>query len=331
MAISHQQIRRKLRRPIENALLRSWMALGPRLSRPATVRLARLMGRCAYAFSKRQRIVGWMNLHHVYGDTLTDAEKKRILHASFFHFSLTILDIFWFNRNTRKRIAEYVHADEGVEILAQGKPVVCLTAHYGNWEILGQKMVCMGFPLASVAQTLVNPYADARFIQMREALGQEIVPKNGAIRRLFKILRDGGNVALVMDQNISPKLGGIFLDFFGLPAPSSPAPASLGLKTGALFGFGFCSSDPQGHYHITIYQGLGAPPNSGDLEKDISELTQRILHRIQDHIREHPEPWLWTYKRWRHVLPGDDIARYPAYAKEMWDADFNPVKAQQRP
>lgn len=309
--------RRKLRKPFEIVGLRIWLFVGPRLSRTATVRLARLLGRLAYRFNTRAREVGLANLDCIFGDQMSAPEKRELILRSLQHNSLTMLDIFWFSRNPRQRIDNYVHWDDPPDFLNEGRPVICVTAHYGNWEILGQKVVTTGASLMSVAHPLINTYADEIFCAIRSALGQEVISSRGALRKMLSCLRNGGNTAVVMDQNTKPRRGGIFVNFFGVPVPVSSAPASLALKTDAMITFGFCSADDRGHYHITLPDHLRAFKRTGNLEADTLTLTQDITRLTEEQIRRDPFPWMWTYKRWSHIQPGSDPARYPSYALSM--------------
>ena len=262
------------------------------------------------------RAADWAaNLDVAFGSSLTAAEKRAILRESFFTFALMLLDIFWFSKDMERRVARWVVQDDSMEPLWQRRATVGITAHLGNWELLGQTVAMRGYPLASVVAPLANPAVDELFQRVRGKSGQDVVPKQGAVRQLLRALREGGKIAILLDQNTLPSEGGVFVPFFGLPVPVSAAGALLGLKTSALFFFGFCLAQPDGRYRC-ISTGSFMPPAGHD-PAAVEQLTMRIAAELEQVVRAHPGQWLWSYKRWKYVTPGADRARYPFYAKPL--------------
>ncbi|MBU1908919.1 MAG: lysophospholipid acyltransferase family protein, partial [Verrucomicrobia bacterium] len=223
------------------------------------------------------------------------------------------LDVFWFARRTEARIRRWVRFERPpAEVLGAGANV-CLTGHLGNWEVLGLACAVEGYPLASVAMPLKNPEVDVLFNKLRQSTGQVIIPREGAVRTLLRLLHGGRNVALLLDQNTPPSEGGLFMEFFGRPVTVSTAAVFLAARTGAGIVFGFCLPDARGAYRVRIPAGLGAPsPHPG--EEQVREWTERITRLYEEEVRRCPECWLWTYKRWKYVRPGDDASGYPYYA-----------------
>ena len=321
--------RRRLRQPFENLIFQLWLFIGPRLSRKSTVKVSRLLGRLAFHVSSRGRHIGLANLKCIFGDTMSPKERRSLLIRSMQHNSLTMLDIVWFSRHASERMETYVHWDDSYDFLKPARPGVCLTAHYGNWEVLGQKIITTGYPLMSVANPLINDVVDKKFIEIREANGQDIVSSKGALRKLLHCLRKNGNVALVMDQNTKPRDGGLFIDFFDIPVPISSGPTNIALKTDAIVTFGFCSADDDGHYHIRIPEVLYELEHTDDHEGDVLRLTEEVSRVIEAQIRKDPAPWMWTYKRWTHIQPGTDPTRYPAYALPLTANELSRHEAQE--
>lgn len=262
--------------------------------------------------------IGLSNLHCAYGSTLSSDEKSRILLESYQTFARTLLDIFWFSRDSANRIRKYVDMTEAQKVLQEGKATICVTAHMGNWEILGQAIVVAGYPLASVAAPLINPVVDAYVLRARAAQGQEIIPREGAVRGMLKRLKGGGKVGALMDQNTLPREGGVWVNFYGQPVPVASATAALSLMTGAELVFGFCLPKKDGSYFIRIPSSIPAPLNANARDEATQiELTQAIMGKIEEAIRETPGAWLWAYKRWKYIPQGTDPAPYPFYAKQV--------------
>ena len=313
---------RTLRRPFEYAGARLALAVLPRLQRASILRIARCLGHLAYWMSAHQRRIALANLQLAFPEQ-TKAQHKATLVKSLQSFSLVMLDIFWLARDTNARIKAMVRFDPEFErtILKPGAQI-CITAHMGNWEVLGLSVSQRGYPLASVAAPIKNPWVDELFNELRAITGQRPIPKPGALRALIKTLRQGDKIALVLDQNVKPVHGGVFVDFFGRKAPFSAAAAQLSRRTGAPLLVGTCLADDQGIYHTPPVQLIGQDGLPAREEEAVLELTQRIAHALETLIRQHPSYWLWTYKRWKIRPEGEDPSRYPFYTRALRPGDF---------
>jgi len=272
-----------------------------------------------YLFSGKLREVGMANLDLVFRDTLSRAEKTRILRQSCRNFALVALDVIWFSKDTARRVRSLVRFERPLEqVFLKDRGYLCVTGHLGNWEVLGHAASLHGYPMASVATPLKNPEVDRIFRRARELSGQIIIKREGAVRAMLQALRNNGRVAILLDQNTMLTEGGIFVDFFGTPATVSAAGATLALRTGAELQFGFCLPQPDGTYSVHLPGGFEPPPyDRENSEKQIREVTTRITQMYEKVIRQFPECWLWMYKRWKHVRPGDERNRYPFYTSEL--------------
>jgi len=274
------------------------------------------MGSLGYLCSRRLKRVGWVNLDLAFGDKKTPAEKNRILKRSYQSISLVLLDAFWFSYKTEERIAKWVRFDPCFDVVFKNKAQICVTAHYGNWEVLGMSITWKGYPLHSVAKPLKNPHVDAMFIEARRKNGQSIVKREGAVRTLLRILQQGGKIALVLDQNTQLSEGGQFCRFFGLPVLVSTAVAGLAVKTKTNVFIGMLSPQHDGTYRGDYGNEISIEPYLAmENKKAVTELTQLITTELEQVLIRQPEHWLWTYKRWKYVPQGDDPKRFPYYSK----------------
>lgn len=288
------------------------------LPRGAVLAMAAGLGRLMLLARPRWRRVGRANLDLVFGASRTPAEKRRILRRACRNLALTGLDVVWFAARPGERLRKWIDF-EGVDLDdLRRRACLCVTAHLGNWELLGQAMAQAGLPLSSVAMPLRNAGLDDWLVAARGRTGQRIIPREGALKRILGVLARGEAVALLLDQNTGLGEGGEFHDFFGVPATVSPVAGLLACRTGASVRFGFCLPAEGGRYRVPRITGFDTPAVSGpDLEAAKREVTERVLRAYEEQIRQSPECWLWMYKRWKHVRPGDDPARYPAYSRRI--------------
>lgn len=310
-----KHIRRAIRRPFETGGFMLLEFFIPLLPRCAVVGISKLAGQLAYLLPLREKRIGMKNLESVFGDTKTAAEKRFILTSSFATFCLTMLDVFWFSKNPEKRIPKQVETAPSFAPLLEQKACICITAHFGSWEVMAQNMALRGTDLASIAATVKNGHVDKLLRRLRERTGQTIIPQKGALRTLIARLRKKGIVGFVLDQNTDEHEGGIVVDFMGLPMSVSSAPAALAYRTGTEIVFGFCMPQPNGKY--LAYSPGSLQPPTFDKEKDAGkialELTQQIQNMVSKEISEHPEYWLWSYKHWRRSPGKTYPPNYPDY------------------
>jgi KDO2-lipid IV(A) lauroyltransferase len=281
------------------------------LPRAWVVALAAGLGELGFRFSRRDKRIALANLDVAFGAERSAAEKRRIARESFRTFALVLLDLFWFQFRTRPRIARWFRFDPSFDVYWTRSPWVVVTAHYGNWEVMGQAAALRGHGSVSVTAPLANPLVDRLLRRWRRVTGQQVVARQGAVRSLLTTLRQGGRVALLADQNTLPSEGGEFVDFFGAPVPISNAAAVLSRHTGADILMVFCAVEPGGRYRAFALEPMKAGAR-GQAARDVTEVLAR---RIEGVIREAPGPWLWMYKRWKTVPRGVDPARYPFYAR----------------
>jgi KDO2-lipid IV(A) lauroyltransferase len=240
------------------------------------------------------------NLERALGSERSETERIRIARASFAHLGLLLADTPAFARVRPDRLEKYARF-EGLEharaAYAKGRGVFIFSGHYGNWEMVALIQGFLGLPLAMVTRPLDNPYLERILFRYRTLSGNQVIHKRGAAREMIRALRRGWGVAIVIDQNVRGE-DGIFVDFFGTPASTTPALATLALKTDVPIVPVFGVPEPDGRYRIRYLPELEFQ-RSGDTRRDIFDLTQRCTRVIEDQIRREPEYWVWMHRRWR--------------------------------
>ena len=301
--------------------MRLGLAAVPRLPRGAVRALARGLGLAAYWLSAGTRRLGMENLDLAFGEEKTRAEKRRILRESLRNFSLTMLDVLWFSKDSERKMARWFEAAPSLEeAMARRAARVGVTGHFGNWELMGRYWALKCGGIMSVAMPAKNAAVDALLVKARENNGQVVVAREGALKKLTRHLRGGGTTGLLLDQNTSPEEGGIFVDFFGKPAAMSPAAGLLASMAGAEIVFGYALPRPDGSYLGEIPHRISAEEIAGyERGAAAGEIARRITGYYEEAIRARPEGWLWCYKRWRHVPKGASPAGFPSYAKQQGD------------
>jgi KDO2-lipid IV(A) lauroyltransferase len=148
-----------------------------------------------------------------------------------------------------------------------------------------------------VARPLDNPLVERELVLFRTTLGARIISKFQAVRPILQALRRNEIVAILIDQNVL-RSQAVFVDFFGLPAATTPSLASFYLRARSPLIPVFCHSGPDSSYLVRI----GPPVESelsGDLDRDVLKITQACTKMIEAEIRTDPGSWFWFHNRWK--------------------------------
>jgi lauroyl/myristoyl acyltransferase len=306
-----------LRYSAESCAVRAAAALVPLLPRSATLLLARGAGSAAFHLLRDLRRVAEANYAVAFPDA-DDGERRLTVRRSFVNSALVGLDLFWTRRinagNVRRKV-RFVREDLPHRLLEAGRGVIAITPHLGNWEMAAYASGLIGLPVRAVVHPLNNPRLTDWFDRHRSRGGVTVIRREGAARAALATLRRGEGVALLIDQNTKPAEGGVFVDFFGLPATITRAPAVLAHRTGAaiLVVVGLPTSDGgwKVRYGPEVPVAIDADP-----DRAIDETTRRCARAMEDEVRSRPDLWLWMYKRWKYK-PAADAKSYPFYADKV--------------
>jgi len=305
---------RKIRAPFEYVPLRLAVGLLGFLPYSSLRFWAGCIARLVELSPRRRNLVG-VNLRIAFPEW-TDAQVAKVAAQVWNNVMLTALEVLWFTRHPDS-LRQAVSLDTALgkrffDMAAHG-PLIFLTPHLGNWELAAQGFAAAGGRLAAVARPARNPWLAALLDRTRCRHGMEMVASRGAARGAMRALRDGKTLGMLIDQNVRPRRGGVFVDFFGLPVPTSRAPASLARRLDARV---VCAALIRGEdgFHFETVE-LERPPST---YSDDIELTADLLRLNEELIRRHPEQYAWSYERWRYVpadVAPDLRTRYPPYAK----------------
>lgn len=180
--------------------------------------------------------------------------------------------------------------------LAKGNGVVAVAGHLGNWELFAQVIAAAGYPITSIASPLYDPRLTRLINKFRTAFGMHLLWRKdeGVFKEILKVFKDNGVLGLLIDQDT--RVRGAFVPFFGRPAHTPTAAASLALKSGADIVVGRTWRE-KGQHRIELE--LLPKPQNLDQEAATLELTTRITSWLESAIREHPEQWVWLHNRWK--------------------------------
>jgi len=279
--------------------------------------LAKVMARGMYRLDARHRKVGMENLEHAFGDRYTERERDAIVRGVYEHFWMMLMEILHIPRKLhpttwRDRIT-LVGQQSVLDRLLGGGPLILLSGHFGNWEMAGYLFGVFGFPPNSVARTLDNPYLDRFLRKFRERTGQKMIPKTGGYDEMLEVLRGGGILSFLADQDAGQR--GMYVDFFGRPASTHKAIALLAIEHRAPVCVGYARRIGPGFRYEVGCDAVIEPEEFSGTADDARLLTQRYTSALENIIRRAPEQYLWLHRRWKHQpKPKSPRARGEAFA-----------------
>jgi len=278
---------------------------------PLTVvrRMGRGLGRFVYTRIGHRRDVTLNNLRRAFPER-PDVELVQVARGAFENIGISLLELLWFPRMTREQVLKEVRFDKPDIVrnaFNKGKGVIILTAHFGNWELLGQAMtVYFGYPFSGLAKTQSNRLVNERINRRRKLFGTKVIPMETSLRELLRALGDGEMVAIAADQ-AAPKEN-VPMEFFGTSVPTHTGPSVLSLKMGSPIVASFAVRSADGSYDAHLIE-VPSEDLKGPSDENVIELTRRHVKITENIIRQYPDQWLWMHKRWKHVpLPETDSA-----------------------
>ncbi|WP_420470746.1 lysophospholipid acyltransferase family protein [Brevundimonas sp. FT23042] len=181
-----------------------------------------------------------------------------------------------------------------------GRPVVFVSGHLSNFEVMAAVLVASGVPVQVTYRAANNPYVDAQIRKARARYGVKLfAPKGGdGARELLHGLERGESVALLNDQKFSE---GPEVTFFGQPVNAAPGPSRLALRFGTVLQPISVVRLPGVRFRVTAHPPI-AVPSTGDRPGDIARGVQAVTTFVEDRVREVPEDWFWVHKRWPQAV-----------------------------
>ena len=270
------------------------------------------LGTIAFYLLRRPRRIALKNLHLALGKEKSAEEIKRICLDSFKNIgkdmmlNLRGLEYADSYIKTLARLEGKEYLDKA---LKQGKGVIALSAHLGNFPLMIVRLIKEGYPLTIVARESKNPKIIKFLTSFKAAFGIKsipIKPKITCVARCLKALKENRILMIQIDLN-APRTEA-WVDFFGYLVPTFKGPAVFSIRTGAPIIPMFITRNSQQH-NIIIH-----PPfelnTSGNSQQDITSNTAQLTKIVEHIIREHPEQWWWgqpRFKRARDIQTGESL------------------------
>jgi KDO2-lipid IV(A) lauroyltransferase len=299
----------KLRHRLEFLVFQAFVCIIDCLSPRMTASLARLLATLIHYGLPRKwtrYAVARDNLLRAFGTQYSEVEMELLVYEMWVHLFRTVAEtvqsIRKLHLHSYRKIVDFADFTRTNEAICSGRRVLMLGGHFGNWEIGTALFGLWGFPMGIIAREMDNPYLHEWFRKQREITGHRMMLKSGDFDEMTALLKKGGNLGLLCDQDAGPR--GIFVDFFGSPASTFKSIALLALEFDALVMVGYSIRLPD-RFHDTNWSrfevGCEAviDPRHAQTSDPVGEITRQFTAALERAIRRAPEQYFWIHRRWK--------------------------------
>ncbi len=270
----------------------------------AALALGRGLGTLGYLLARRHRAAVLQEMARCFPGESRSCLKAR-LHRVFCHIGMNYMEVFrWIGGKTEEleRRITVDGAEHMDEARARGRGVLVLLAHAGNWDLMGL-WSARRYPLTIISKKLRQGGLNRFWMEARAVSRVNIVPARKSYRACLSVMKKDGVLGFILDQNTRLKEG-VFVDFFGKEACTTPGLAFLSAHAQAPVVPVFMFRQPDGTHRVHVLP-LIEPPSDREATS-ILVATQRYTRTIEDAIRQHPDQWIWMHRRWRTVRSQDE-------------------------
>jgi len=262
--------------------------------------VARFLGRLLWKYYHRGRKRALDNL------AASFPEKDRqwcreVGRRSFEHIAMLAMDVLLtpglVKKHNRRYYSRYKNVERCKWLMQEGRGLLMVTGHYGNFEIMGYLLGLFGFDVYSIARPLDNRFINRHLLGVRERAGQKIIDKKGASAVMSGIVSNGGTLCFIVDQDAGRK--GVFVDFFGRKASTYKSIGLLAITHNIPIGVAICRQvDGRFFFDIEISRVI-FPEEWAEKEDPLLWVTSEYTKALEDAIRRDPSQYWWLHRRWK--------------------------------
>ena len=221
-------------------------------------------------------------------------DPKPTVRAAWRSMGSTIMEMLWILPRQPEEILARVKitgADDLVAAQKEGKGVLLVSGHIGNWELVPLAVAASGMRMAVVARRMTAPAIERRVLAFRERGGVRslIREEGGSGVGAYRWLRKGDVLGSMMDRLSAGRR--LQVPFLGRATNMPLSPANLACRTGAAVVLGCARRHADGSNEV-IFRRVGTGPFT-----DQEELVRAVGRALEDDLRSHPEQWFWIYRR----------------------------------
>ena len=283
------------------AILRVLMVILSIFSIESNLTFARFLGRMLWKYFHKGRQRAIDNLTASFPDKDSQWVEK-IGKRSFEQIAMLTVDMLFMprmvTRSNWRKYSSYTNVEQVKWLMQQGKGLLMVTGHYGNFEIMGYLLGLFGYNIYSISRALDNRYVNDYLYGVRQQAGQKLVEKTGASKVISKIVTDGRTLCFIGDQDAGPK--GIFVDYFGRKASTFKSVALCAMNYNVPIGVAFSRRRDNKFFFEIEVNRIIFPEEWQDKDNPMEWITAEFTKAIEEFVRRDPSQYWWIHRRWKH-------------------------------
>ena len=252
----------------------------------------------------RRRRIAEENIARSLGPTPAGPPPEVVARAAFRQLGRTFFEFLALPAHEARALLDRIEFVGWEPILArtrEGQGAVMVTAHYGNWELLGASFGFLtGGKVKYLLPAQTNEGSDRYLNEVRRKVGIEPLTIGYGMRSGLRALRQGFSLGMLPDQDA--RQAGIHVPFFGRLASTHTGPARLAVRTGAPIGVALIERTGPGRFRARLRRVLTPRPGAPE-DAEVERLTAEMTAEIEAGIRERPDHWYWIHRRWKTPPP----------------------------
>ena len=231
---------------------------------------------------------------NIYSKNLSEIKKNEIISGMWKNYGKTFIEYIFLNYFKKNNAHIKIEGKDKLEkVLELKKPVIFVSGHFANYELMSMEIVKKNINLATIYRPLnnyfLNPFME--YLRRKYVCKNQIKKGVSGVREAIEYLKKDYSIALMIDQRVSE---GEKINFFGKSALTTTLPAQLALKFNLSIIPVFIERDQSDNFKIKFYQEI--EPKSFDNKSDLTDKLNKV---IEEMIVYRPEGWIWTHNRWK--------------------------------
>lgn len=244
----------------------------------------------------------------------TSQERRRLVRSAWSHFARGVYETIAVVHSSPETIRSTI-AVEGEEYLKRAlekeRGVIALSAHLGNFTLIGPRLAAAGYPFSVVVKQPRDEGLAKLMDHYRAEVGSKTIsarPRREAARQILKALRKNEIVLMIADEF---KSGGVEVEFLGRTAQAPRGPVTLAMRSGAAVVPLFVARDGQGRLTLHIWPEIDLI-KTGDLQEDVNSNVTLFARQLEAMVRRYPNQWNWLGFRRNGRTPRAQMANLAA-------------------
>ena len=241
---------------------------------------------------KSKKII--LNNMKIFSQNVKDFDQDKLVKNMWENYGMTFIEylfLSYFRNNTTHINCE--GKDNLLQITKNNKPVIFVSGHFANFELMSMEITKQNIPLATIYRPLNNFFLNPLMEYLRKKNVCENQIKKGikGVREAIEFLKKKHSIALMIDQRVSE---GERVNFFGQPALTTTLPAQLSMKYQIDIIPVYIKRLKNNNFKIEFLQRINP-----DNYKNKIELTEKLNNILEKMILMNPDQWIWTHNRWK--------------------------------